>query len=132
MYQLSCVSQLCVTSIWFFEFAAADKFKENDIMAKNRFKHILEDYSLHVLPFLALSIEFLTNAQPFIDRHFWILIFPLMFSQLVITELLELYYGIRLYMLDLFHLPLYNMVSVVLSIMCFYMLKGFSYCKLKI
>lgn len=51
---------------------------------------------------------------------------------LVITLVLEHVYSIKLYMIDLDGWPSFNLTSIVLSIPLFYILKGFSYAKLKI
>ena len=90
------------------------------------------DYGLNVLPFASIVVEYLTNSQPFIDRHFWYITMPFLLLNLTITLILEHVYSIKLYMIDLDGWPSFNLTSIVLSIPLFYILKGFSYAKLKI
>lgn len=131
-FQFSAVVQFSVFLIWFYEFVEVEELDDTSDLEGGDFKGPLEDYNLHVLPSVVLVVEYLTNALPFMDRHYACVILPFLFSQLFITVLLELYFDIKLYMIDISHLPMYNISMLVLSVPIFYFLKMISWAKIKI
>lgn len=132
LYQFSYILQLCVTFIWFFEYTAVESFEESELLEGSNFHEQMVDYTLHVLPFMCLLMEYLTNSQPFVDRHFWYVTMPFLVANLAKTLILEHVYGIKLYMIDLNGVPYFNISVISLSIPLFYILKGLSYAKLKV
>ena len=114
------------------EFTAVEEFSEDELLKGGNFHDQMTDYSLNVLPFACIVVEYLTNSQPIIDRHYWYVTLPFLVLNLVLTSALEHLYEIKLYMIDLNGVPYFNLISIGLSIPLFYILKGFSYAKLKI
>jgi hypothetical protein len=114
------------------EFAAVEEFSEDELLAGGNFHEQMVDYTLHVMPFVCLLLEYLTNSQPFVDRHFWFVTMPFLVANLVKTLVLEHVYNIKLYMIDINGIPSFNLTIIILSMPLFYIMKGFSYAKLKI
>jgi hypothetical protein len=134
-FEVAIIIQACVTFIWFAEYAAVEELDDNDLVDGADgadFHEQMLDYTLHVLPFAVLAMEFMTNSQPMVDRHYYALTLPLLAVNLVSTFFIEHYYDMKLYMVDVDGVPWYNMTIIGLSFAAFYLLKGFSYAKLKI